>query len=100
MFKPTRWIRERLHDGSIRAPHPVKGIVGTEMAQEDQHSLPARLAILDEQNARKIELYHLETKKRAAYIQQKKFFVWTTPFSSSLCRKNAKHILRKEVITV
>jgi hypothetical protein len=44
------------------------------MAQKDQHSLPARLAILDEQNARKIELYHPETRKRAAYFQQKNLF--------------------------
>jgi hypothetical protein len=72
LFKPTRWIRERLHDGSIRAPHPVKGIVGTEMAQKDQHSLPARLAIMDEQNARKIELYHPAARKRLRLITNKK----------------------------
>jgi len=70
LFKPTRWIRERLHDGSIRSTHPVKGAVGTEMAQKDEHKLPARLAILDEQNARKIEHYQPQTKKRAVYFQQ------------------------------
>ena len=52
--KPAQWIRQQLHDGSLRPPHSIKGIVGAEMAQKDQHSLPARLAGLDEQNAFKI----------------------------------------------
>jgi hypothetical protein len=63
LFEPAQWIRERQHDGSIRTPHPVEGVVGTEMAQKNQHSLPARLAILDARYARKIDLYHSATKK-------------------------------------
>jgi hypothetical protein len=42
------------------------------MAQKDQHSLPARLAILDEQNARKIDLHHPAARKRLRLITNKK----------------------------
>jgi hypothetical protein len=61
--------------------------VGAEMAQKDQHSLPARLASLDEQNAFKIRFYFLPwpSWRNVLIIQRikkmdcKLLTIWLTP---------------------